>query len=54
VLPFGQVGALLMPLVYSALLGATGGHGVGFAVCGLPALLAGIALLRARDGRSRG
>jgi MFS family permease len=46
VLSFGQVGGLLMPLVYSGLLGATGGHGLGFFVCGLPALLAGIDLLR--------
>ncbi|MBX6374036.1 MAG: MFS transporter [Acetobacteraceae bacterium] len=46
VLSFGQIGALLMPLVYSALLSATGGHGLGFIVSGLPALLVGLDLLR--------
>lgn len=45
-LSFGQVGALLLPLVYAALLWATGSHGLGFAVCGLPALIVGVALLR--------
>lgn len=46
VLSFGQVGALLLPLVYAALLGLTGNHGIGFLVCGLPALAVGVMLLR--------
>jgi MFS family permease len=48
VLSFGQMGALLGPLVYAALLGATGSYGIGFAVCGLPSLFVGIGLLRRR------
>jgi MFS family permease len=53
VLSFGQVGALLMPLVYAFLLSATGSHGIGFVACGLPALLVGVVLLRpgGRSGR---
>ena len=46
VLSFGQVGALTGPLMYSALLGLTGSYGLGFIVCGIPALLVGIDLLR--------
>jgi MFS family permease len=46
VLSFGQVGALLLPLPYAALLALTGEHGLGFALCGLPALLVGIVMLR--------
>src|SRR5690606_10981575 len=48
VLSFGQVGALLLPLVYSGLLDATGSYGTGFVVCALPALFVGIQLLRQR------
>jgi len=46
VLSFGQVGGLVLPLLYSGLLDLTGSYGVGFAVCGLPALLVGVHLLR--------
>jgi MFS family permease len=46
VLSFGQVGALALPLLYSGLLDLTGSYGVGFVVCGLPALLVGVQLLR--------
>lgn len=46
VLSFGQFGAMVMPLVYSALLSLTGSYGFGFVVCGLPALLVGIDLMR--------
>jgi MFS family permease len=46
VLSFGQVGAFALPLVYSGLLELTGSYGLGFLVCGLPALLVGIQLLR--------
>jgi MFS family permease len=45
VLAFGQVGALVMPLVYSGLLDWTGSYGIGFVVCGIPALMVGIQLL---------
>jgi MFS family permease len=48
VLSFGQVGALLLPLAYAALLSLTGEHGPGFAITGLPALLVGLSLLRGR------
>ena len=50
VLSFGQVGALSLPLVYSALLDLTGNYGVGFVVCGVPALLVGVQLLRRKSG----
>jgi fucose permease len=46
VLSFGQVGALVMPLLYAALLGATGSHGFGFLLCGVPALVVAFVLLR--------
>jgi len=46
VLSFGQVGALALPLLYSGLLDFTGSYGAGFVVCGLPALLVGVRLLR--------
>jgi MFS family permease len=46
VLSFGQFGALALPLLYSGLLELTGSYGVGFVVCGLPALLVGVQLLR--------
>jgi MFS family permease len=52
VLSFGQVGAMLMPVVYSGLLSLTGSYGVGFIICGVPALLVGFDLLRI--GRSEG
>ena len=48
VLSFGQVGALGLPLIYSGLLNVTGSYGIGFVVCGVPALLVGIQLLRQR------
>ncbi len=45
VLSFGQLGGLLLPLVYAVLLTLTGSHGPGFLAAGLPALAVGIALL---------
>lgn len=48
VLSFGQVGALGLPIMYSGLLEGTGSYGIGFVMCGLPALLVGIQLLRQR------
>lgn len=54
VLSFGQFGGLLLPLLYSGVLFATGSYGLGFAACGLPALVVGIVLLRApRDHMAR-
>lgn len=46
VLSFGQVGALSLPLIYSGLLDSTGSYSIGFVVCGVPALLVGVQLLR--------
>ena len=46
VLSFGQMGALLGPLVYAGLLHVTGSYGIGFVVCGIPALFVGTNLLR--------
>ena len=46
VLSFGQVGALALPLMYSGLLEVTGSYGIGFIICGVPALLVGVLLLR--------
>jgi MFS family permease len=50
VLSFGQVGAMLLPLVYSGLLSLTGSYSLGFIVCAVPALLVGIDLLRTQSG----
>ncbi|MEO3470571.1 MFS transporter [Roseomonas sp. CAU 1739] len=47
VLSFGQLGGLILPLVYSGVLLATGSYGLGFTACGLPALVVGVVLLRA-------
>ena len=52
VLSFGQVGALALPLMYSGLLDLTGSYGIGFIVCGVPALLVGVQLLRQRASAS--
>lgn len=46
VLSFGQIGALSFPLVYSGLLDLTGSHGLGFIVCGIPALVVGLRMSR--------
>jgi MFS family permease len=48
VLSFGQVGALALPLIYSGFLDQTGSYGIGFIICGLPALVVGVHLLRHR------
>jgi MFS family permease len=48
VLSFGQVGALALPLIYSGFLDQTGSYGIGFIICGLPALVVGVLLLRQR------
>jgi ABC-type uncharacterized transport system permease subunit len=37
-----------LPVAYSGLLDTTGSYGIGFIVCGLPALFVGIQLLRQR------
>jgi len=52
VLSFGQMGAFLLPSVFSLLLRVTGGYAAGWAVCGIPAVLVGIDLLRRRPARS--
>ena len=46
VLSFGQIGAFVGPFVFSLLLTLTGGYSAGWAVCAIPALWAGIGLLR--------
>ncbi|MFN0163904.1 MAG: MFS transporter [Burkholderiales bacterium] len=46
VLSFGQVGGLVEPMVFSALLGATGGYLAGFIACSVPALVVGVMMLR--------
>ena len=48
VLSFGQIGALAGPFAFSLLLYLTGGYAVGWAVCAIPALWVGVALLRSR------
>ena len=48
VLSFGQVGALGLPIMYSGLLETTGSYGIGFVMCGIPALWVGVLLLRQR------
>lgn len=53
VLSFGQIGALVLPLIYAGLLSATGSHGVGFMACAAPALLVGITLLRVKEPPTR-
>jgi MFS family permease len=45
VLSFGQIGALVLPLVYSGLLDTTGSYGIGFVACGAPALLVAFQLM---------
>jgi len=54
VLSFGQIGALLGPFAFALLLRLTGGYGVGWAVCAIPALWVGISLLRPRAMLKRG
>ena len=48
VLSFGQIGALILPVMYSGLLETTGSYSVGFVMCGVPVLFIGIYLLRNR------
>ncbi|RVT95320.1 MFS transporter [Rhodovarius crocodyli] len=48
VLSFGQVGALILPLVYAGVLLTTGSHGLGFAICGAPGFVVGWWLMRRR------
>ena len=46
VLSFGQVGAFAGPLVFSLLLGLSGGYAAGWGLCAIPGLLIGLMLLR--------
>jgi hypothetical protein len=48
----GQIGAMLMPLLFSGLLSLTGSYGLGFIVCAVPALLVGFDLLRMGRGQA--
>jgi nitrate/nitrite transporter NarK len=48
VLSFGQMGAFLLPAVFSLLLRVTGGYAAGWAACAIPAVLVGLDLLRRR------
>jgi hypothetical protein len=48
VLSFGQFGALTAPIIFSALLAATGSYAVGFAALAVPSLFVGVALWRVR------
>ena len=50
VLSFGQVGALGLPVLYSTLLDTTGSYGIGFVMCGLPALWVGVQFLHRPRG----
>ena len=45
VLSFGQCGGLVLPLIYSLVLGVTESYKLGFFICALPALLIGLMLL---------
>jgi hypothetical protein len=46
VLSFGQMGALVCPLVFALLLRLSGGYGAGWVVCAIPAVLVGLDLVR--------
>lgn len=50
VLSFGQMGAFLLPSIFSLLLRLTGGYASGWAICGFPAVLVGVMLLRQGQG----
>jgi len=54
VLSFGQIGALLGPSVFSLLLHLTGGYGIGWLLCAVPALWVGVSLLRPPPPVERG
>jgi len=45
VLSFGQCGGLVLPLLYSLVLGMTESYKLGFFICALPALVIGLLLL---------
>ena len=49
VLGFGSAGMMSYPLVFSALLAATGRYDYGFWLLCLPSLVAGILLFRSRE-----
>jgi Major Facilitator Superfamily len=54
VLSFGQMGAFLLPPTFAVLLRLTGGYGLGWAVCVIPALYVGFDLLRGASGGDGG
>ena len=45
VLSFGQCGGLVLPLLYSLVLGVTESYKLGFFICALPAFFIGLLLL---------
>jgi hypothetical protein len=45
VLSFGQMGAFLLPALFSLLLRLTGGYATGWAVCALPAVAVAVDLI---------
>jgi MFS family permease len=53
VLSFGQIGAFAGPLMFSLLLGLTGGYAAGWGICAIPALWIGVTLLWPRATISR-
>ena len=54
VLSFGQIGAFLGPSAFAFLLRLTGGYGVGWVLCAVPALWLGVSLLRPRPAVGAG
>jgi MFS family permease len=46
ILSFGQIGALFGPILFSLLLGLTGGYAIGWAICAIPGLWVGFLMLR--------
>ena len=54
VLSFGQIGALLGPSAFALLLRLTGGYGIGWALCAVPALWVGVSFLRPHPPVERG
>ena len=52
VLSFGQMGALLGPVVFAVLLSLTGGYLAGWVVCAIPAVWVGISLSRPKPVES--
>jgi nitrate/nitrite transporter NarK len=54
VLSFGPIGAFLGPSAFAFLLRLTGGYGLGWVLCAVPALWVGVGLLRPRPAVEAG